>query len=205
MATLNVRLTGTAPLLLHNGSLADPMNQWALDIKKVSGKRKKTIEDHQEMARLEFLGSLYLDESGRICIPGENLEAMFIKGAMKHKMGPQAKTALFIMYSPRLEYNGPKDPNALYKNGGFIDRRGCVVSRARIMRTRPSFREWALNVEIKFNDTILDKSDLITIVETAGVMIGLGDYRPKFGRFEAEILTPAKAKKAVEERELATV
>lgn len=53
-------------MLMHNGQLADPSNEWARAIKEISGKRAKTAADYEEMARLEWLGSLYLNQHGPI-------------------------------------------------------------------------------------------------------------------------------------------
>src|SRR5512147_548873 len=99
------KLTGVVPLLMHNGQLANPINPIVKDIKKISGKRDKTEADLEELARLEWYGSLYLDE-GRPCIPGEVLEATFLAGSKKKKKGPQAKAGVFCDQNFPLVYNG---------------------------------------------------------------------------------------------------
>jgi len=76
---------------MHNGQLADPSNWYSRAIKAISGKRGKTEADYQEMARLEWMGSLYLAQ-GVPCIPGYVLEATLIGrggAARKEKMGRQ--------------------------------------------------------------------------------------------------------------------
>ena len=35
-------IIGTAPLVMHNGQTADPLNKYAKMLKAISGKRKKT-------------------------------------------------------------------------------------------------------------------------------------------------------------------
>jgi hypothetical protein len=43
---------------------------------------------------------------------------------------------------------------------------------------------WQLDVPIALETTILDREQFALIAHRAGLMIGLGDYRPRFGRFE---------------------
>src|ERR671914_89551 len=64
------QITGVAPLILYNGHLADPLNYYAKEMKKISGKRHKTEADLEELAPLEWHGSLYVSE-GQVVIPGE--------------------------------------------------------------------------------------------------------------------------------------
>jgi hypothetical protein len=45
---LSLTIVGTAPLLMHNGQTADPLNKYAKMLKSVSGKRKKTEADHRK-------------------------------------------------------------------------------------------------------------------------------------------------------------
>ena len=55
---------GGSPLVMHNERLADPLDEYVRDIAKLSRKRQKTEADHLEIARLEFLGGLYLNGDG---------------------------------------------------------------------------------------------------------------------------------------------
>ena len=87
------QITGVAPLILHNGHLADPLNYYAKEMKKISGKRHKTEADLEELARLEWHGSLYVSE-GQVVIPGEMIEAHLVGAAKKLKKGQQAKASL---------------------------------------------------------------------------------------------------------------
>jgi len=71
---LNVEIKGVSPLLLHNGQLADPLNQYTRALKQQTSKRKKTDVDLMEIRRLEWEGGFYRDDQDRPCIPGENIE-----------------------------------------------------------------------------------------------------------------------------------
>jgi len=183
---LSFRIVGVAPLLMHNGRLADPLDDIVRQIKEVTGKRHKTDADHEEVARLEWLGSLYLHE-GKPCIPADVLEAALIgKGgaARKQKMGKQAAAGLMVFDNFPLEYEGPRDPHEMWKLPKFRFRCRVKVGQASVMRTRPIFREWATNVTAMYNPDIINADDVKLWMEIAGAEVGIMDWRPKYGRFE---------------------
>lgn len=179
----NYRIRGVVPLLVHNGSLADPLNPIVKEMKKYTGKRDKTEADHAHLSKLEWYGGLY-QEDGKLVIPGEMVEAMLIEGAKKKKKGPAAKAGLVCERSFPIIYEGPQDIDELWEDGGFRFTTGVKVQRNRVMRTRPIFKKWELDLEIFYLDALLNKSDIEEFLRTAGIMIGLGTWRPKFGRFE---------------------
>ncbi len=186
MANFEITLKGTAPLLMHSSRLSDPLDPAAKAMKKVSGKRNKTDEDHEELGRLEHTGSLYLNENGPF-LPGENVWRMLQDAAKKHKMGVKVKEGLLITDDSILLYDGPRDAAGLWADKNFVHRASVKVGTARVVRTRPMFRDWAASIVGEFDPTILDFAEIQTIVETGGARIGLGDWRPKFGRFEATV------------------
>ncbi|MCK8787632.1 hypothetical protein M0638_25015 [Roseomonas sp. NAR14] len=183
--TLSFKITGVAPLLMHNGQLADPLNPFSQSIAEVTKKRKKTDADHVEMARREFFGGLYIS-GGAPCIPAEMIEAALIKGAMKEKRGPAAKAGLLVEQNAILEYDGPREPKALWQDERFRLRVAVKVGQAKVMRTRPRFDGWHAAVEVKFLPSLLNRKEVGDFLATAGEQIGIGDWRPRFGRFLVE-------------------
>ncbi len=184
MKTSSFMIRGLTPLIMHNGRLADPLDPAAQLLAKLSKKKSKTEADHIALGEAEWHGSLYLDDTGKPCIPGEVIEATLTEGAKKYKLGKKAKGALIVEGSSPLVYKGPKDAKALYADGGFIKRAGVKIKQNRVIRTRPIFPEWELSFEVHWDETqIQDEAQLEDIVEAAG-QTGIGDWRPKFGRFE---------------------
>ena len=180
---LKFKITGATPLLMHNGQMADPMNEFARKLKALTGKRNKTDEDYIEIAHVEWMGSLYVD-GGKPCIPGEVLEAMLVKAAKKQKKGLQANAGLFCRGNFPLIYKGPKDLDKLWTDPRFRLTCGVKVKQARVMRTRPQFHEWAAEIAVEYNPSILNESDVRQFVAEAADTIGLMDWRPKFGLFD---------------------
>lgn len=194
MNKLKFRLTGISPIILHNGQLADPLNTWAKKLKKVSGQRKKIDADFEEMARLEFMGSLYVD-NGVLVIPGTLLKACLAGrggAARMEKEGRAAGVGILCAQSYPLQYDGPKEPKALWEVEEFRFRVGVRVGQSTVMRTRPIFEDWATEGEIEYNPEFVDEDRLVHWLELAGNAVGIGDWRPAkggpYGRFTVEIL-----------------
>lgn len=173
---------GSAPLILHNGQLSDPLSKWSKESKKITSKRAKTDADHEAMARIEFMGSLYI-YNGAPCIPAENIEAALIDGAKKLRRGVDAKAGLFVMKHAPIVYEGPKEPDALWNNESFRSRVSAKVQKNRIMRTRPIFNEWSIVVHCEYEDGLLNRADVLEFANKAGSICGIGDWRPRYGRF----------------------
>lgn len=138
---------------------------------------------------MEFLGGLYLNESNEPCIPGFVLEACIIsKGgaARKEKMGKESAAAFWCLEDAPLIYDGPKDPEELWKEKQFVFQAMVHIGTSTVKRTRPVFREWSAEITVQFNEQLLDESMVRRWVEVAGEQVGLMDWRPRFGRFSVE-------------------
>lgn len=191
METLKFRITGTAPLLMHNGRLADPLDEFTKKIKKISSKRNKTDADHLEMARVEWYGSLYLNEDGLPCIPSYVMEGPLTGrggAAGKVKMRKQGEAGMFIQEDAVLEYEGPASIDKLWEDKQFRLRAKVKIGQSSVMRTRPMFREWSAVIEIWYNPELLNPEAIIQWMDVAGDQVGLMDWRPKYGRFVSEQL-----------------
>lgn len=183
---VSYRLTGAASLIVHNGQLADPLNPYSKEIKKISGKRNKTDADFERMAELEFQGGLYWSPTDGPVLPPDMFDGMILGAAKKFKEGPLAKSGVFTLNAPVLEYDGPRTRDGLWSDERFRFVKGVRVGTARVMRTRPIFHEWQCVVRMNVETSTINVSRLDEWVQTAGNVIGLGDWRPVYGRFTAE-------------------
>lgn len=191
MEQITFRLTSAAPLLMHNAQLVDPLNTWTREIKRISGKRKKVEADHAELARVEYLGSLYMTKVGskmRPCIPSTMVEACLINAARTQKRGRQVQAGVVVPDDAVLIYDGPTNADALAADPLFTLRAPAKVGTARIMRTRPMFKNWKADICVSYHSSDLDADILVDLMRIAGEIIGMGDWRPKFGRFTVERL-----------------
>jgi hypothetical protein len=193
MKIIKFKIRGVVPTIQHNGQTSDPLNHFAKEIKKISSKKVKTDDDYMEMARLEWFASLYTNDHEQIIWPAENIEKMIADAAKKTRQGKQTLAGIFIDGDTKLEYEGPKDPKKLwefasFEKNPFVSRVSAVVksSNGRIMRTRAIFRDWAVQFNVNYMEDLLSASQIKDFVNTAGTIIGLSDWRPKYGRFVVE-------------------
>lgn len=180
--SLKFKITGVAPLLMHNGQTADPLNPHSKSIAEITSKKKKVESDYLEMAKREWYAGLYL-WNGEPCIPSEAIEAALVKGAMKEKSGPAAKAGMIVENHAKLLYRGPRKPDELWLDEKFRLRCPAKVGTGRVIRTRPRFEGWSADIVVMFLPSLLDQKDIRSFLVTAGEQIGLLDWRPRFGRF----------------------
>lgn len=183
MGEIVLTLRGDAPLVMHNARLSDPLDPWSQKLAAVTSKRKKTTEDHALVSRIEFEGALYWDEGVGPFIPAECILACLVEGAKLSKLGKEVGRSCVVTdeFAP-LMYEGPRDPEALYKQS-FYYRKSVGVGQRRVMRTRPKFNDWACSVNVLIDSARLDLAEFKRIVRDAGQYAGLLERRPMFGRF----------------------
>jgi hypothetical protein len=188
LETMKIRLKGVCPLLMHNVRLAHPFGEHALELKKISAKRKKTKDDHVNMAYIEFMGGLYMSGKKYI-LPDKMIEAVVRDGAKKQRKGKDAQCGVFSDDFILTKFDGPKKPESRVNEESCVSSEMvCLQGSTKILRTRPKFCNWEADGTIQFQPSIVDGSSVIEWLETAGEQVGVGDWRPKFGRFEVEII-----------------
>jgi hypothetical protein len=184
---ISLRLTGERPLLMHSSRLCDPLDPITHDLARITGKRLKTTADYKEIARIEWFGGLWLND-GLPCVPAEAIEASFVGGARMQRRGPQAAAGIQVDGPAKLVYDGPQDIDELWEHERFRLRVPVRVGSARMMRTRARFDTWRIEFTASYLPSLLSKSMIGEIFATSGLARGLGDWRPKFGRFRAEFI-----------------
>lgn len=186
---LTIKITGTASLLMHSNGLADPISDDAKRMKRLSAKRTKTDEDHIAMRQIEFESSLYLDPELGPYLPGANIAKAFLIAARIRRNGPKVERGLIVI-SPinQLQYEGPRDVSGLWNNPKFKHTVPVKLNgKSTVMRCRPIFQEWSCTATAMLNPTVLPPDELAEIAVDAGQMVGVGDWRPWHGRFNAEV------------------
>lgn len=189
MNKYRMELVGTRPLLMHNiQALGDPLHPVAKAIKRISAKRKKTDEDHEEMRRLEFHGGLYIDDEIGPYLPAANFMRCLVDAARITREGKDVERGVIVLTDQApLEYDGPRTDKGLWEDERFRDISMVRIGRARVARCRPVFNDWGATFELQVDSTVVSEEDFGEIVHSAGSMVGLGDFRPRFGRFVAQV------------------
>jgi hypothetical protein len=184
---LSLKLIGTRELLQHSEQLANPMSAVAREMATISKKRGKSEDDFEQLAQIEFKGGLYFDPDIGPYIPGMAVERALLDSAKKEKLGTAFKAYAQVEEDRlKLEYKGPRDIPGLWK-AGFFDQRMVKVQMSKTLRTRPKFPVgWSISPTIAYDETALDSAQILRCMIRAGEAIGIGDFRPRFGRFIVE-------------------
>lgn len=187
MQLMKLKLKSTCPMLMHSDRFANPLDPATKAHKELTSKRKKTDEDHELIARSEYMGSIYIDQDGPF-IPSMNIDAAFVEAAKMQKLGRHAKRAMMVMEDKvYLKYDGPRSAGDLVNDPRFVDARSVRVSMARLTRYRPRFNNWEAECTLAFDPNQINPNEVKQIIENAGRLVGVGDFRPRFGRFTVEM------------------
>lgn len=167
-----VTLEGVCPLLFH---------RWNNESVESKSKAKKgSLEKKTD----DVESYLYRNDKGIICIPGEYVRQSVIHAA-KYEQDPRSprKSMMDLMKAAlvsltELSPTGLKDPD-------YLDKRRVVIQRNAITRTRPALKEgWRCEFILMVNlPEYLPPQRLNHILQQAGRIIGLADFRPSYGRF----------------------
>ena len=184
MYTVSVSIQGVSVLLQHRYPL--PL----LDGVGNPGDQSTGAKDYTQEWREYF----YAESNGQIYQPAVHVENALVKAAANFKIAGKRgrtykdlfKAAIFIT-PDRIPHDGCFVPETLDADADkqiYIDIRPVVIQRARVVRLRPAFKEgWKLDFEIQSIDDEIQPNLLQDVLILAGKMVGIGDYRPRFGRF----------------------
>jgi len=86
----------------------------------------------------------------------------------------------------RLDIGVNAKASELWNRDEFRDTRGVRVGQSRVMRTRPIFPRWKCKAVVMFNDDLVDAESVLLAAKNAGEQCGVGDFRPRFGRFRID-------------------
>lgn len=169
MKNIQVEITGVAPLLQHRFATEEHGEN--------TSKSKKKVYD----PKVEADKCLYKNPKGEIYQPAEHIYQSMVRAAVDFKF-EKKRTYKDVITSGIIVQ--PEEIPLIADKNYEIDARGAVIQRSRIVRWRPRFNEWKLNFSIVIlDDENISVPTLKEILEKAGASKGIGDYRPRFGRF----------------------
>lgn len=174
---IDVTIKGVAPLLQHR-----------FDDTKDAGEIKKSGRqyNHEKQAKQ----ALYTDKNGNIIQPAIHIENSMIKAATEFPMPGKGKKTFKDAFKGGIFVEPLEIPHKIQE--WTIDKQNVVVNRARITRARPRLDEWELDFTIISIDERLTSDIIKQILNEAGNTKGIGDYRPRYGRFEVIKFEPHK-------------
>jgi hypothetical protein len=167
-----VGIEGSADFLFHRWN-PEAVEEKSRAAKGSKAKKTDNIESY-----------VYRDDTGMLAIPGEYIRGAII-GASKFKQDPRSprKSAQDLVKAAVISLT-------LYASVGkkrwdYEDKRRAVVHRNGINRTRPALKAgWRCEFELQVNlPEYVNPATLNDLITMSGKLIGIGDFRPTYGRF----------------------
>lgn len=186
MKTFNVEIKGTSPYLMHRFSE-----------EAAQGARTRRVQVEVDDPRTEATKVAYLDDDGHLYFSGASIPGtMSVAGASHKKKGAGRST---------LRHEVPKavrmTDDVIYfrsietgeKLSDFeVDSRPVTIpsTKGRIMRHRPRIDNWKAEFTLVVNDDLISEDMAHQLLNEAGVVSGIGDFRPsKSGPFGCFLVT----------------
>jgi len=175
----HVKIMGNADLLLHAWN-CEAVQEKADSKKGSATKKSDNLESYVRR-----------NDDGVICLPSEYLR-MSIVNAAKFRQDPRSpRKSAMDLYKAALVSLKPLVPlmnvaGELPKVWDYEHRCRVQIQRAGITRCRPAFKEgWRVEIPLLVNlPEYVNPSDLNEVISAAGRLIGVGDFRPTYGRFQ---------------------
>lgn len=168
----SVTINGHADILFHrwnNESIAEK----AASAKGSAAKKSDNVESY-----------VWRNESGDLCLPGEYLRGSIVMAAKFHQ-DPRSprKSAMDLFKAGVVSLTDLASLGA--KEWDYEDRRRVVIQRSGITRTRPAMRKgWKATIDLMVTTPEYINPDFLQqVIAKAGLLVGVGDFRPTYGRF----------------------
>jgi len=170
---VNVAITGTSDFLFH---------RW--NVESVEAKSKAAKGSAAKKSD-DLSSYVYRNEAGELAIPGEYVRQSIIHAA-KYRQDPRSprKSAMDLYRA------GVQSLTNLASLGqiewDYEDKRRVVVQRNGVTRTRPALRAgWTIDLELLvLLPEYIPPDHLHDVLINAGRLVGVGDFRPTYGRFQ---------------------
>lgn len=176
---VHVRIVGSSDLLFHS---------WNCEAVEAKGKAKKG----SEAKKTDDINTFVVrNEEGIICLPAEYLR-MSVVNAARFRQDPRSpRKSAMDLYKAAVVSLSPLSPLVNREGNAstvwdFEHKCRVTIQRSGITRTRPAFKGgWSAEVSLMVNlPGYVSPSDLLETVTMAGKVIGVGDFRPSYGRFQ---------------------
>lgn len=173
-----VTLEGASDMLFHRWN-CEAVEEKSKAAKNSKSKKTDDIESY-----------IWRNDAGELCIPGEYVRQSIIHAA-KYRQDPRSprKSAMDLFKA------GVVSLTQLAALGttewDYLDTRRVTIQRNGVNRTRPAMKagwkaEFAFQV---LTPEYIDDKFLYDVLSMAGRLIGVGDFRPTYGRFNTTVFS----------------
>lgn len=168
----SVAVEGTADFLFHRWN-CEAVEAKSKAAKGSAAKKSDDIESY-----------VYRNDQGVLCIPGEYFRQAIIWAA-KYRQDPRSprKSAMDLFKAGVVSLTNLASLGV--SDWDYEDRRRVVVQRNGVTRVRPAMKAgWRVEFDLQVMlPEYINPSLLNEVIGQAGRLIGVGDFRPTYGRF----------------------
>lgn len=192
MYTINILIKGTSALLQH------AFGQTQLNVLREAAKKQTGVFDYS----MEWLNTMYVTKDGYLYQPATHVEGAIQRAASAFKVkGKGGKTwqdafKAYVYIRPdeiiHLREGEPvraPGEELLRKPTEYlsVSMMRVKVQRAAVVRSRLQIAPgWELKFSVRVHDEQVRPEVIKAVLDEAGHAVGIGDYRPRFGRFTVE-------------------
>ena len=190
MKKYNVKVSGCSPIIWNVMK-----RELDLELKELKKNELAEWDEANWSRKAEF------DEKGNAIVPDRWLKSAMVEACKKTRIIPHyatRKNETYTYYVHSFMVNNVGEPickqEELESFGAFVGAQGAN-SNTKVWRTRPMMKNWSATFEIVDPAGRMKKDELKSIIEYAGMFVGIGDNRVNnFGRFELDELNEVDVK-----------
>lgn len=168
----HITIEGTADMLFHRWNVESVAEKAAA----AKGSKAKKTDDVESY--------VYRNEHHELCLPGEYLRQSVIAAA-KFRQDPRSprKSAADLFKAAIVSLTNLASLGKT--EWDYLDQRRVTVQRNSITRSRPAIlKGWKAEFQLMVNLPEYVTQDILQeVIANAGRLIGVGDFRPTYGRF----------------------
>jgi hypothetical protein len=156
--------------------------------KRKTGPPDPKVEAEAGAYRLDAMDG---EAKGQLCLPGEHFFQGMVLAASGFQVQGQGKKTYKDAVKGNIyvepDFCGLTDGNGTKLYDYEVDSRPARIKAARINRSRPRIPQWVAEFDIIVTDDDAVPTPVVNgILISAGQTKGVGDYRPRFGRYIIE-------------------
>lgn len=182
-----LELVGASPLLHHR--MPEETLMALLGSKRAQKKKPENDETPRQIAD-RFA---YKKEDGTYYIPSTYLSGAFIEASSEYKMSNSSRKSMRYMAAGVLMFKEQEialldEKNKPIKNFEVDIRKATNHLKGAVVVCRPRFDTWKLKTKVIVDETLVDNSRVLEILQDSGHRVGIGSFRiskrGSFGQFD---------------------
>jgi hypothetical protein len=170
--TARVTIEGVSPILFHRWSNEAVASKSAA-AKNSAAKKTDDLETY-----------VYRMPDRNLAIPGPYLRGALVEAA-RYRQDPRSprKSAMDLVKAGVISLTELADLGT--NEWAYVDRRRVLIQRSAVTRARPALYEgWRATFDFLITlPEYIDRAWLLDLLTQSGRLVGVGDFRPTYGRF----------------------